>query len=110
MSVTHRGLYLAVVLSALYLASDGAEAAAPDAHVTIQDSRFSPLQLTTKVGAAVTWTNADDEPHTVVSDSGRFRSGALETGKAYTHTFDEPGTYTVYCARHPQRLATILVQ
>ena len=40
---------------------------------------FAPTSLTIKAGSTVTWTNGDDEPHTVVSDSGLFRFGALDT-------------------------------
>ena len=29
---------------------------------------FSPLTVTVKAGTTVTWTNLDDEPHTVFSD------------------------------------------
>jgi plastocyanin len=68
------------------------------------------MTLTTKVGAAVTWVNQDDEPHTIVSDTGLFRSGALDTGNSYTFRFDKPGRYHVFCSMHPQMTAMIVVQ
>jgi plastocyanin len=71
---------------------------------------FSPISLTTEVGVEVTWVNQDDEPHTIVSDTGLFRSGALDTGNSYTFRFDKPGTYHVFCSIHPQMTATIVVQ
>jgi plastocyanin len=43
--------------------------------------------LTIKAGAVVTWTNTDDEPRTVLSDCGQFRS-AVETDESITFTFE----------------------
>jgi plastocyanin len=101
-----------VGLAALWLIADAVPAATPaaDNRVVIKDFTFSPMQLTTRVGVEITWVNEDDEPHTVVSDSGLFRSAALDTGKEYTFRFDKPGTYHVYCSMHPQMTATILVE
>jgi plastocyanin len=33
---------------------------------------FEPMPLTVKAGTTVSWVNTDDEPHTVVSDTGIF--------------------------------------
>ena len=90
--------------------SDATLATADSNRVMIKDFMFSPMQLTTKVGVEVTWVNEDDEPHTVVSDSGLFRSAALDTGREYTFRFDKPGTYHVFCSMHPQMSATIIVE
>jgi plastocyanin len=106
-------LLVAVVgAAALWLAADAAPAAAPadGVRITIKDFMFSPMQVTTRVGVAVTWVNQDDEVHTVVSDTGLFRSGALDTAMTYTFTFDKPGTYQVICSLHPQMKATIVVE
>lgn len=58
----------------------------------------------------MTWVNQDDEPHTVVSNSGLFRSSALDTGEAYAYRFDKPGTYRIFCSMHPQMAAIIIVE
>lgn len=111
--IANKRLLPAVVgLATLWLLAGAALADPPAAgnRVMIKDFMFSPMQLTTKVGAAITWVNEDDEPHTVVSDSGLFRSAALDTGKEYTFRFDKPGTYHVFCSMHPQMTATILVE
>ena len=99
-------------LAALWLVAGTALADPPAAsnRIMIKDFMFSPMQLTTKVGVEITWVNEDDEPHTVVSDSGLFHSAALDTGKEYTYRFDKPGTYHVFCSMHPQMTATILVE
>jgi len=34
--------------------------------------------------------NKDDEPHTVVSDTGEFKSGGMDTNESFSHKFDKP--------------------
>ena len=103
---------IAVALMALWLASDATAADAPPAgmRIEIKEFMFAPMEFRTTVGVAVTWVNQDDEPHTIVSDTGLFRSGALDTGDEFTFRFDKPGTYHVFCSIHPQMKATIVVQ
>jgi plastocyanin len=106
-----RGLPAAVTVAVLMLASAATLAAPPEStRIAIKDFMFAPMTLTTHVGAVVTWVNQDDEPHTIVSATGLFRSGALDTGMSYTFTFDKPGTYQVFCSIHPQMTATIIVE
>jgi plastocyanin len=91
---------------------NGATAADSPAASTIvmaRDFMFAPAALTVGVGATVTWTNKDDEPHTVVSDAGLFRSGALDTGESFSFSFDRPGTYHYLCSIHPRMVGTIVV-
>jgi len=78
--------------------------------IQIKDFMFSPMLLTVKPGTTVTWTNKDDEPHTVVSDTGLFRSGAVDTDETFTFKFDKPGTYHFTCSIHPRMVGTIVVQ
>jgi plastocyanin len=52
----------------------------------------------------------DDEPHSVVSDTGLFRSGAMDTNESYSFKFDKPGTYHFTCSIHPRMVGTIVVQ
>jgi plastocyanin len=77
--------------------------------VTIAKFMFGPDSLSVPVGATVTWTNDDTDPHTVVAKDGSFRSGALTKGGAYQHTFDKPGTYQYLCSIHPFMVATVVV-
>ena len=86
-----------------------AEAPTP-ATVVIQNFMFAPTTLTIKNGSPVTWVNNDDEPHSVVSDTGLFRSGGLDTGERYSFRFDKPGTYHFTCSIHPRMVGTIVVQ
>jgi plastocyanin len=82
----------------------------PATIVMAKDFMFAPASLTVKSGSTVTWTNQDDEPHTVVSDAGLFRSAALDTNERFSFRFDKPGTYHYACSIHPRMVGTIVVQ
>ncbi|MBV8775852.1 MAG: cupredoxin family copper-binding protein [Alphaproteobacteria bacterium] len=86
-------------------------AAAPDA-VTIDNFTFAPATLTVTAGTKVTWTNKDEEPHTVVSaDGGKtFKSEALDTDDKFSFTFAKPGTYKYFCSIHPHMTGLIIVK
>ena len=106
-----RALAIAAALwtGAAMLAS-GAEAESPAAQVVIKDFMFAPLALTVKAGSVVSWTNHDNEPHTVASDAGAFRSGALDTNDSFSFKFEKPGTYRFLCSIHPYMVGTITVE
>ena len=91
------------VMSAVVLAQQ------PNA-VVIKDFMFSPMSLTVKAGATVTWKNLDSEPHVVVNDAGLFRSAALDQNDTYQFKFDKPGVYKIFCSIHPNMKETITVQ
>jgi len=83
---------------------------APDGHVTIKNFTFSPATVTIKAGSSVTWTNRDNEPHTIVGDIARFRSGAVDTDESYSFKFDQPGTYHFACSLHPMMTGVVVVE
>lgn len=86
-------------------------ATAPDA-VTVDNFAFAPASITIAAGTTVTWTNRDDELHTVVSadDPKLFKSGPLDTGDHFAFTFAKPGTYQYYCSIHPHMVGTVVVK
>jgi plastocyanin len=90
-------------------AGPGAAAAEPN-QILVKDFMFAPTSLTVKAGSTVTWANKDDEPHTVVSDTGLFRSSAMDTNESFSFEFDKPGTYHFTCSIHPRMVGTIVVQ
>jgi plastocyanin len=98
------------VLASLALASLGKAATAGAPQFLIKDFMFSPMSVTVKAGETVTWANKDDEPHTVVSDNGLFRSAALDTDETFSFKFDKPGTYHFACSIHPRMVGTIVVE
>jgi len=78
--------------------------------VMAKDFMFAPTAITVAAGSTVTWTNKDEEPHTVVSESGLFRSAALDTNDSFSFRFAQPGTYHYTCSIHPRMVGTIIVR
>ncbi len=108
---------LALPLFVSVACGSGAGAPAPESRpqrdstiVMAKDFMFAPASLTVAAGSTVTWTNQDDEPHTVVSDSGLFRSGALDTNERFSFRFEKPGTYHYACSIHPRMVGTVIVR
>ena len=87
-----------------------APAAAGKAEVKIDNFSFSPVALTVKAGTQITWTNADDIPHTVVSNGPTFKSKVLGTGEKFTFTASKPGTYSYFCSIHPKMTGKVVVE
>ena len=82
----------------------------PASQVMIDNFVYSPVPLTVKVGATVTWINHDDIPHTVDSTQGKFKSAALDTDDKFEFKFTEAGEYPFYCRIHPKMTGKIIVQ
>ena len=78
--------------------------------IVMKDFHFSPMSLDVPLGTTIIWKNLDEEPHTVASDSGLFRSGGLDRNDSFTFTFDKPGTYGFICSIHPTMKGTIVVK
>ncbi|MDB6086132.1 MAG: hypothetical protein JWN43_4013 [Gammaproteobacteria bacterium] len=114
MNVRRTQLLLSAVGMAILAATEvyvpsAAETTAPT-KIVAKDFMFMPTPLTIKAGSTVTWTNMDDEPHTVVSDTGLFKSGGMDTSESYSYKFDKPGTYHFTCSIHPRMVGTVVVQ
>jgi plastocyanin len=77
--------------------------------VNIDNFAFAPATLTVKAGTTVTWTNKDEDPHTVVDNGGAFRSQALSNGGTYSFTFPTAGTFGYICSVHPFMHGTVVV-
>ena len=105
-------LAIASVAALCMMAADlpSSAASADPTRVLVKDFMFAPMSLTVAAGSTVTWANLDDEPHTVVSDTGLFRSGALDTNETFSFKFDKPGMYHFTCSIHPRMVGTIVVQ
>jgi amicyanin len=77
--------------------------------VSITNFAFDPATLTVPVGATVTWTNRDEEPHTVVANDGSFHSPGLGTNSTYSFTFPTAGSFDYICSIHPFMHGTVVV-
>jgi plastocyanin len=93
------------------VAADIARATPPSpGAVQIANFTFKAQVLTVKPGTTVTWTNADDIPHTVVSKSGLFKSKVLDSGDKFSFTFAKPGQFGYFCSLHPHMTGMIVVK
>jgi plastocyanin len=87
-----------------------AQAAAIPAAVRIDNFNYSPPTLVVVPGTTVTWTNADDDVHTVVEKDRKFKSAALDTNDTFSQTFSETGEYEYFCSLHPRMTGKIVVK
>ena len=91
--------------SVLFARADG-----PTSTVSIDNFSFGPQTLTVKAGTTVTWTNADDSPHTVREKDGKFKSAAIDTDDTFSQTFTAPGEYEYVCSIHPRMVGKVVVK
>lgn len=79
--------------------------------VDIKNYAFVPATLTVPVGSTVTWTNTDEDPHTVADRSSAhlFRSAALDTKEKFSFTFSKAGSYEYFCTLHPHMIGKVIV-
>jgi plastocyanin len=106
------GLATAFVLlsvATVPLAAQGTGAAVSMTEPSPDRYAFTPDATTIAAGAAVTWTNRSDAPHTVTSDTGAFASGRLNADQTFRFTFARPGAYAYHCTVHPYMHGTITV-
>ncbi len=78
--------------------------------VSIKGFAFVPQVITVAPGTTVVWTNADEDPHTVVANDKSFPSAALDTDDKYSFTFTTPGDYAYFCSLHPHMTGKIVVK
>jgi len=85
-----------------------------DFTATISDSASNPyawvyvpraIEVTT--GDTVTWVNTGVAPHSVTG--ANFDSGNLDPGQRFQWTFNQAGTYAIYCSLHPWMVESVVV-
>ena len=86
---------------------------------TLGDKAFSPNLLRIKAGTTVTWTNDDNNLHTVTSGTPNaanageaFDSGLtalIMPAKTYSHKFTNAGEFSYFCRVHPTMIGKIVV-
>lgn len=77
--------------------------------VSIKNFAFAPETITVKVGTTVTWTNNDQDAHTVTAMDHTFASQPLSPGDSFHFTFTKTGSYAYLCTIHPFMTATVVV-
>ena len=126
-AVRRRALTAAVLSALLTAAGCGAPANAPPAAavvtttataeatpvaasaVTIKDFKFGPPAITVPAGTTVTWTNTDIDQHTTTAQDKTFNSPPLDSGKSFSFTFNNAGTYHYLCVIHPYMTGIVVV-
>src|SRR5215475_8284940 len=101
-----RMMTAALIVAALTGAPVVATADEPNT-IVMKNFDFTPMAMTVSAGTTVTWRNMDEEPHTVVSADGLFRSAALDTKETFTFRFVKAGVYKYVCSIHPKMVGTI---
>lgn len=73
-------------------------------------------ELTVRPGQSIWFNNVDSVPHTVTAGrpgetrASDFDSGVLAPGSGYELSFDEPGTYSLFCSLHAGMRAEVTVE
>ena len=78
--------------------------------IAIDNFSYSPSTVVVAPGTTVTWTNHDDDVHTVVEKDRKFKSAGLDTDDAFSTTFTAPGEYEYFCSIHPRMVGKIIVK
>lgn len=79
--------------------------------ILILNNNFSPSIKTIKKGDTVIWTNNDNLPHSITSDTGtELGSGVLIKNESYSHKFQFDGTYNYHCNFNESIKGKIIVE
>ena len=110
--LTFQASTIAACALLMSVAAEMARAApvAPPVAVTIDNFTFKAPVVTVRPGTTVTWTNGDDIPHTVTSNTGLFKSKVLDTGDSFSFTFAKVGQFGYFCSLHPHMTGTVIVK
>jgi len=87
-----------------------ATAAGTAVNTLIKGMAFPQAHIEIAVGTTITWKNEDQVSHTVTATDKGFDSGMIDPGRSWSHTFDQPGTYTYFCLPHPFMKGTVVVK
>ena len=76
--------------------------------IGIHNYTYDPKAPTVAAGSTVTWTNHDDDAHTVTGSG--MKSKSFGSGETFSYTFATAGTFAYACALHPQMKGSVTVQ
>ena len=78
--------------------------------VSMQNTAFSPANVTIAVGGTVRWTNMDPIAHNVRGDNNAFSSANLQQNGTFSFTFNSAGSFPYQCTLHTGMNGTVTVQ
>jgi len=82
----------------------------PVANTAINRMAFTQPRIEVAAGTTIMWKNDDQLAHTVTATGKDFDSGMIDPGSSWSHTFNQPGTFTYYCTPHPFMKGTVVVK
>ena len=85
-------------------------AASATGAATLQIDNFKFGSITVKPGAVVSIANRDSATHTVTADKGAFNAKANGKSTASLRAPAAAGTYSFFCAIHPEMRGTLTVK
>ena len=75
-------------------------------NVQMKNNMFSPVIMQVNTGDTITWENRDPNTHTI---TGFDVNRTLNSGEAFSYTFNNPGTYDYVCTIHSGMTGKIIV-
>lgn len=88
-------------------------ALAADVPVDQVGQKFSPNNISVKVGDTIHFKNGDDVTHNIQvtnPDDDNDDKGLQKPGEEIAQLFDKAGNYTIHCAIHPRMKMTVDVK
>jgi len=108
-AITYALVSVCVALSILTLAS--AATTKPRTHtVALRGMKNVPATLVVSAGDTVVWKNEDVVPHTATDRGKVFDSGNIEPGASWSYVAGRKGTFSYYCAYHPNTQGRLVVR
>jgi amicyanin len=80
--------------------------------VPITNFAFRPAEVRVRAGQTVTWINCEESAtsHTTHADGEEWASPLLAPGQAFSHRFDEAGSFDYHCDPHPFMTGRVTVE
>lgn len=104
-------LVLTACVALLILVGASAAAYRPKTHtVALRGMKNVPATLVVSAGDTVVWKNEDVVPHTATDRGKSFDSGNIEPGGSWSYVANRKGTYSYYCAYHPNTKGRLVVR
>lgn len=84
-----------------------AHAKKADHVVEIKGMKFSPKNISVKVGETVKFVNMDAAPHTATAKDGSFTTDRLKKGESAMVTVSAAGDISYFCKVHPSMKGSV---
>jgi len=97
----------AILLTACYKSNNNGSVT--NNTIRMNNSAFSPSNLTVVAGSTVTWMNDDNIIHAVTTADGSINSGDIAVGSSYTKTFSTAGTFNYFDSHNANMTGVLTV-